>query len=784
MITNKLTNILAHSTNIAENMMHTHVTIEHIVLTLIEDPDIQDLLHKCSIDIQEIQTDLNFILENFLPLRMEKDYKPEPTIVVTQIFERVARRYLTRNNFPIIKNIFLEIFSEEHSPSVELLYSKNFSAMDIMIDEVDHFISTSSTEKLDKFNTLNNLHDLDNLDTDEEGNLIGDLSTEAKLFPSSANNNSHNQQNKIFNLLKEDKAAADTRQSFVEDYCVNLNNRVFVSQDYNNLIGREEEIDRTLEILSRKNKNNPLYIGNAGVGKTAIIEGIAKRVIGKKVPKTLQDIIIYSLDLAGLIAGTKYRGDFEERLKNIIAEVESRPNIVLFIDEIHSIVGAGSTTGNALDAVNILKPALARGNFRCIGATTNQEYNKYFANDKALVRRFQKIEIYEPNAQETLKILEGIINSYESYHNIKYNQSSLEYATTLADQYLVNKKFPDKAIDLIDEAGAFVKLSSRRSKIVQNKDIEFVLSRMTSIPISNIVETISQIDYVKTLLVKQLFGQDTAIQNILNNLKISYIQTNSQTIMTALFSGPANSGKSSCAKIIAQGMNMSYLEIDLLEYQEPHLLSKLIGTSPGYIGFEQKGILNEHMLSYPYSVIIFKNIEHGASNIQNLIQQILTIGYIIDNQNNRIEFRNSIIILHQDQTMNNSKIGFVSKKSNDTRFLNINSDKTSDNTLRLPKINIIFNSLNTKSLKQILKVEILKFTEAINKKNIHAKIKFTSNFASQFIQHNPYIQDTKILHQEFENKVVIPISNYLFDKSKKDTNIIHISYNKKQTNIK
>ena len=471
------------------------------------------------------------------------------------------------------------------------------------------------------------------------------------------------------NRLQETTGADTKTSKGLETYAVNLNKLVSEGK-IDPLIGRETEVERVVQILCRRRKNNPLLVGEAGVGKTAIAEGLAKKIVDKNIPAVLENMTIYSLDLGALIAGTKYRGDFEQRLKTVIKQLGEQKNSILFIDEIHTIIGAGSASGGTLDASNILKPALARGNVKCIGATTYQEFRSVFEKDHALTRRFQKIDVEEPTVKNTIEILKGLKNHFESHHNVKFTNNALISAAELSAKFLNDRRLPDKAIDIIDEAGAAQRIlpKSKQKKNIGSKEIEDVIAKIARIPAKNInKDDRSSLKNLERDLKAVIFGQDKAIETLSNAIKMSRsgIGPIDRPIGSFLFSGPTGVGKTEVARQLAYTLGIELIRIDMSEYMERHSVSKLIGAPPGYVGYDQGGILTEQINKNPYSVLLLDEIEKANPDIFNILLQVMDNGILTDSNGRKTDFRNVTVIMTTNagaEALSKSNFGFTQTK--------------------------------------------------------------------------------------------------------------------------
>ncbi|MFY7719358.1 MAG: AAA family ATPase, partial [Brevundimonas sp.] len=447
----------------------------------------------------------------------------------------------------------------------------------------------------------------------------------------------------------EDAAAAKTGGEALEAYCVDLNEKSRNGK-IDPLIGRHAEVERAIQILCRRTKNNPLLVGDPGVGKTAIAEGLARKIVNHEVPEVLEGATIYSLDMGALLAGTRYRGDFEERLKQVVKELETHDNAILFIDEIHTVIGAGATSGGAMDASNLLKPALASGSLRCMGSTTYKEYRQHFEKDRALARRFQKIDVNEPTVEDTIKILKGLKTSYEGHHKVRYTDGALRTAVELSARYMTDRKLPDKAIDVIDEAGASQMLlaEAKRKKVIGQKEIEVVIARMARIPAKSVSKSDTEgLRQLETDLNRVVFGQSAAIEQVSAAMKLARagLRDPSKPIGAFLFSGPTGVGKTEVAKQLASTLGIEMLRFDMSEYMERHTVSRLIGAPPGYVGHDQGGLLTDAVDQHPHAVVLLDEIEKAHPDVYNILLQVMDNGMLTDAVGKKVDFRNTILIM-------------------------------------------------------------------------------------------------------------------------------------------
>jgi len=617
MLSRELEETLRRAMSNAASYSHEFATLEHLLLALIEDADALEVLHACNVDL----TELNKKLKGFIDEELASIVNANGGVDVqpTASFQRVIQRAIIHTQssgreLATGANVLVAMFSERESHAVWFLKSLNMSRLDAVT-----FMSHGA-----------------------EGSLAKGVE-----------NDGENDQS--------DQSSGDP----MSQYAVNLINKAAEGK-IDPLIGREKELDRTIQVLCRRTKNNPLYVGDSGVGKTAIAEGLALRIYEGNVPEVLTTAVIYALDMGQLLAGTRYRGDFEERLKAVMKFVAQDDNAVLFIDEIHTVIGAGATSGGAMDASNLLKPALQDGSLRCIGSTTYKEYRGYFEKDRALVRRFQKIDVPEPSVGDTIKILNGLKSHYESHHNVRFTSSALKSAAELASRYISDRRLPDKAIDLIDEAAAAQKLlpPSRRRQTIGQKDIESTVATMARIPPKHVSRDDKAV--LATLeedLGRMVYGQDTAISALTSAIKLSRagLRDAEKPVGNYLFSGPTGVGKTEVARQLAEALGIKLVRFDMSEYMERHTVSRLIGAPPGYVGFDQGGLLTDAIDQTPHVVLLLDEIEKAHPDLFNILLQIMDHGKLTDNNGKSVDFRNVILIMTSNagaQELSKAAIGF------------------------------------------------------------------------------------------------------------------------------
>jgi len=598
---------LHHAIKLASDRHHEYATLEHLLLALIDDTDASQVMKACNVDMDVLRKSVQkYIDEDLATLVMDESEEAKPTTGFQRVVQRAVLHVQNSGRDEVTgANVLVALFTERESHAVYFLQEQNMNRLDA-VSYISHGIA--------KRPGMSQPKPVRGSDEEEEGEKPSKQGTEA-----------------------------------LEAYCVNLNEKA-KSGKVDPLIGRAAEVERTIQILCRRQKNNPLFVGDPGVGKTAIAEGLARKIIRGEVPEVLRGSVIYSLDMGSLIAGTRYRGDFEERLKTVVKELESLKGAILFIDEIHTVIGAGATSGGAMDASNLLKPALAAGTLRCIGSTTYKEYRQYFEKDRALVRRFQKIDVVEPTIEDSIKILMGIKSYFENYHKLRYTADAIKAAVELSAKYINDRKLPDKAIDVIDELGASQMLvaESRRKKVVGVRDVEEVIAKIARIPSKSVSK--NDAEALKTLeadLGRVVYGQDKAIHALASAIKLARagLRQPEKPIGSYLFSGPTGVGKTEVAKQLASIMGVEFLRFDMSEYMERHTVSRLIGAPPGYVGFDQGGLLTDGVDQHPHCVLLLDEIEKAHGDLFNILLQVMDHGKLTDHNGKKIDFRNVVLIM-------------------------------------------------------------------------------------------------------------------------------------------
>ena len=607
----------------AREKRHEFMTVEHLLLALTENNSAAEILLACGANIESLTSELNIFIDANTPLLNEDEERDTtPTLGFQRVLQRAVFHVQSSGKKEVTgANVLVAIYGEQESHAVYLLTSNDVARLDVL-NFISHGISKIS---------------------EEEG---GEMPSE----------------------MDPDGDYQDQDAKPLEKYATNLNALAALGK-IDPLIGRAHEIERTMQILCRRRKNNPLLVGEAGVGKTAIAEGLAKKIVDGEVPEVLKDSVIYSLDLGGLVAGTKYRGDFEKRLKGVLKQLAAEEGAILFIDEIHTIIGAGAASGGVMDASNLIKPQLATSELKCIGSTTYQEYRGIFEKDRALARRFQKIEVSEPSVDETFQILKGIRSQFEGHHKVKYTDKALKAAAELSERYITDRFLPDKAIDVIDEAGAAVMLKSAtsRKKSITVKDVEGIISKIARIPSKNVSH--SDTELLKNLernLKLVVYGQDAAITTLATSIKMSRsgLGDDEKPIGSFLFAGPTGVGKTEVTRQLSTALGIELVRFDMSEYMERHTVSRLIGAPPGYVGFDQGGLLTDAILKAPHSVLLLDEIEKAHPDVFNLLLQVMDHGTLTDANGRQVDFRNVILVMTTNagaQEISRSTVGFTNQ---------------------------------------------------------------------------------------------------------------------------
>ena len=676
---------LQRSIDYASQKKHEHVTIEHLLLSLTDDKDAQKVFIACDLDINVLKNDLTRYIDEQDYLIVDKDdLIPEPTAGYRAVITRAAIHVQQSGNKEVNGgNVLVAIFSQQESQSVYLLEKQEMTRYDA-VQYLAHGI-----KKNQSFSSISSSDNFSNYENEE---------------------------------------SETNKDNALDSFCEDLNIKA-KKQLIDPLIGRSNEVNRLIQILSRRRKNNPILVGDPGVGKTAIVEGLAFRIVEGDVPEVISETKIFSLDMGAILAGTRYRGDFEERIKAVLKEIEEQEDAVLFIDEIHTVIGAGSTSGGSMDASNLLKPSLQGQQLRCIGSTTYKEYRQFFDKDRALSRRFQKIDVDEPSIADTIKILMGLKTRFEDFHGLKYSNEAIKTAVELSSRYMNDKKLPDKAIDVIDETGASQKLkpSSKRKKLIGQKDIEATISKMAKIPSKHVTRDDSQkLKDLDKSLKRFIFGQDKAIDEIVASIRLSRagLRDLQKPIGSYLFAGPTGVGKTELVRQLSSVLSVELLRFDMSEYMERHAVSRLIGAPPGYVGFDQGGLLTDGVDQNPYSIVLLDEIEKAHPDIFNILLQIMDHGTLTDQNGRKVDFRNTIIVL----TTNAGATDLAKPALGFNRDEREGEDKEAIDRLFNPEFRnrldsiISFNSLPDKVIQKVVEKFILELESQLDNKNVFINI--------------------------------------------------------------
>ena len=691
MIDNELEQNLNDAFQLAHGQSHEFVTVEHLLLSLLNNSDALDLLQSNNINLETLKIDLEEFIGSTTPkIKKTDDREIQPTLGFQRVLQRAVFHVQSSGKKEVKgSNIVVAIFSEKESHSVFLLEQQGLSRLDAV-----SYLSHGKNEEFSE-------------DAEFEGEL-------------------------------EDKSE---KSSALSKFTVNLNQQ---SKEglIDPLIGRTEEVGRVIQILARRNKNNPLLVGESGVGKTAIAEGLAKLINDQKVPDLIKNSHIYSLDMGALLAGTKYRGDFEERLKQVLKELEEDERAILFIDEIHTIIGAGATSGGVMDASNLLKPSLAKGGLKFIGSTTYKEFRGIFEKDRALSRRFQKVDVEEPSVDETYSILKGLKSRFEEHHDIRYTDNALRAAAELSSKHINERFLPDKAIDVVDEAGAKQSLlpKSKKKKIISETDVEKIVATMAKIPVKTVSSSDrASLEKLEENLKRVIFGQDEAIGSLASTIKLARagLRTDGKPIGSFLFSGPTGVGKTEVSKQLALIMGIEFVRFDMSEYMERHTVSRLIGAPPGYVGYDQGGLLTESVTKHPHSVILLDEMEKAHPEVFNILLQVMDHGSLTDNNGRKADFRNAVVIMTTNagaQDMSRASMGFQSQDHSSDAIEMIKKTFSPEFRNRLDGI-IQFNPLPIEVIKTVVDKFLVELQVQLDEQKVQIEV---SDEAREWLVENGY----------------------------------------------
>jgi ATP-dependent Clp protease ATP-binding subunit ClpA len=667
----------------ARQARHEFITVEHLLLALVDNPSAAEVLRACAVNIEDLRKTLtNFIADNTPTVPGASEVDTQPTLGFQRVIQRAIMHVQSASNGKkevTGANVLVAIFGEKDSHAVYYLHQQGVTRLDVV-----NFISHGVRK---------------------------DQQAEPQKAPENG---------------EEAPADGQQKESPLDQFTQNLN-KLALEGKIDPLIGREPELERVVQTLCRRRKNNPLLVGEAGVGKTAIAEGLAWRITQKEVPEILQDAVVYSLDMGALLAGTKYRGDFEQRLKAVLKQLKDSPNGILFIDEIHTIIGAGAASGGTLDASNLLKPALSSGQLKCIGATTYTEYRGVFEKDHALSRRFQKVDVNEPTVEQTIQILRGLKSRFEEHHGIKYSASALTTAAELAARFINDRHLPDKAIDVIDEAGAAQRIlpKSKQKKTIGKAEIEDIIAKIARIPPQSVnQDDRSKLQTIERDLKNVVFGQEPAIEALSSAIKMARagLGKTDKPIGSFLFSGPTGVGKTEVAKQLAFVLGIELIRFDMSEYMERHAVSRLIGAPPGYVGFDQGGLLTEAITKKPHAVLLLDEIEKAHPDIFNILLQVMDHGTLTDNNGRKADFRNVIIVMTTNagaESLQKRSIGFTEKKEAGDEMEDIKRMFTPEFRNRIDSI-ISFGALNEEIILRVVDKFLMQLEEQLHEKKVDA----------------------------------------------------------------
>ncbi|MEZ8881362.1 ATP-dependent Clp protease ATP-binding subunit ClpA [Vibrio sp. nBUS_14] len=725
----------------ARDKRHEFMTVEHLLLALLENDAAKEALQACQADLDALRNELDIFIDQTTPLIPESDETREtqPTLSFQRVLQRAVFHVQSSGRSEVTgANVLVAIFSEQESHAAYLLKKNDISRLDI-VNFISHGITKASNE--------------------------GDSASSSDSFGGAENAEEANSEDRL------------------ENFATNLN-EVAKQGNIDPLIGRDKELERTVQVLCRRRKNNPLLVGEAGVGKTAIAEGLAWRIVEGQVPEIIQSSVIYSLDIGSLLAGTKYRGDFEKRFKAILKQLEKEEDAILFIDEIHTIIGAGAASGGQVDAANLIKPLLSSGKLRCIGSTTYQEYSSIFEKERALSRRFQKIDIVEPSLDDTTKILIGLKPKYEAHHEVRYTNKALRAAVELSAKYINERHLPDKAIDVIDEAGARSRLApaSRRKKTVSVADIESMVAKMARIPEKSVSssdkDTLQKLDDRMKMLV---FGQDPAIDVLSEAIKLTRagLGADNKPVGSFLFAGPTGVGKTEVTVQLSKLMGIELLRFDMSEYGERHSVSRLIGAPPGYVGYDQGGLLTDAVIKNPHSVVLLDEIEKAHPDIFNLLLQVMDNGTLTDNNGRKADFRNVILVMTTNAGVAETEkksIGLIQQDHAPDAMGEIKKVFTPEFRNRLDNI-IWFNSLDPSVISQVVDKFIVELQVQLDARGVSLEV---SEDARHWLAHLGYdkTMGARPMGRVIQEKLKKPLANELLFGSLVDGGTVKVSLKK------
>jgi ATP-dependent Clp protease ATP-binding subunit ClpA len=729
----------------ASDRTHEYATLEHLLLALVDDPEAGEVMNACGVDVDELSGVVRqYLDQEYQSLKTDDDSDPQPTAGFQRVIQRAILHVQSSGKDTVTgANVLVALFSERDSYAVYFLQQQDMSRLDA-VSYISHGIGKGGRQ-----------------------------------IESRTPKGAEEEQAAAKSEEKPEKGA-NKKDSALDQFCVNLNAKAEKGK-VDPLIGRAAEVDRTVQILCRRSKNNPLYVGDPGVGKTAIAEGLARKIVEGDVPEVLEDAVIYSLDMGALLAGTRYRGDFEERLKQVVSELEKMPEAILFIDEIHTVIGAGATSGGAMDASNLLKPALSSGAIRCIGSTTYKEFRNHFEKDRALLRRFQKIDVNEPTVEDTVKILKGLRTAFENHHKVKYTPDAIKTAVEMSARYINDRKLPDKAIDVIDEVGAMQMLvpPSRRRKTITSKEIEKVIATMARIP----PKTVSKDDKAALAnlerdLKRVVYGQDKAIDVLSTAMKLSRagLREADKPIGSFLFSGPTGVGKTEVARQLASIMGIELKRFDMSEYMERHSVSRLIGAPPGYVGYDQGGLLTDAIDQHPHCVLLLDEIEKAHPDLFNILLQVMDNGRLTDHHGKTVDFRNVVLIMTTNAGASDAAkqgIGFGAGQRTEASEEAVKKMFTPEFRNRLDAI-VPFDYLGPDTISRVVDKFILQLELQLAEQNVH--IQFDTD-AREWLGKRGYdrLMGARPMSRLIQEKVKQPLAEELLFGKLSEGGEVHVS---------
>lgn len=742
MLSRNLEQTLHKALAVANEHHHEYATLEHLLFALSEDQDAMAVLRSCGIDLADLRDQLAVYIENELTYLVNTEAEEaKPTTAFQRVLQRAAIHVQSSGREEVTgANVLVALFSERESHAVFFLQEQDMTRFDA-VNYISHGIAKVPTQS----------------DTGRTPKGVDET---------------------------EDRSIKSGQEA-LDAYCVDLNQKARDGK-IDPLIGRDKEVERAIQVLCRRSKNNPLFVGDPGVGKTAIAEGLARKIVNEEVPDVLKDSTIFSLDMGTLLAGTRYRGDFEERIKAVLQELENIDGSILFIDEIHTVIGAGATSGGAMDASNLLKPALSSGALRCMGSTTYKEYRNYFEKDRALVRRFQKIDVYEPSVEDTIQILMGLRPYYEEHHSVKYTDGAIKAAVELSDRYMGDRKLPDKAIDIIDEVGAAQMLvaEDQRKTEITEKDIEGVVSAIARIPAKTMTKDDKEaLQNLERDLKTMVYDQDTAIDVLTDSIKMARagLRDSEKPIGCYLFSGPTGVGKTEVARQLAKTMSIELTRFDMSEYMERHSVSRLIGTPPGYVGFEQGGLLTDKIDQHPHCVLLLDEIEKAHPDLFNILLQVMDYGKLTDNNGKTVDFRNVILIMTTNAgaaDIAKAPIGFGRELGDDTEGYADNEAITRmfapEFRNRLDAI-VPFQNLRPETVEKVVDKFVIQLEGQLSDKNVTIEL---SEAARQHLAKKGYdpAMGARPLQRVIQEEIKRPLAEEILFGKLSGGGVVHVDY--------